>query len=120
MKGFVKFVLFLAIVAGLVLELGSPVWSHTAAVTAAQEAAGAAAQDYFGGSSFAAAKTDAVTAASERGATVTNMVLLTDGDIQVTVTRPAKSYVLHDISALKNWYRVSATATAGPNDPLDG
>jgi hypothetical protein len=118
MKGFIKFIVIFAFLGGLVFELGSPVWSRTAAASAAQEAAGTAAQDYFGGATLASAKTDAATAATIRGATLTNLQLLADGDIQVTVTRPAKSYVLHDVSALKNWYNVKATATAGPNDPL--
>ena len=45
---------------------------------------------------------------------MTNIVLLPDGSIKVTVTARAKSYVLHHISALKNWYNVTATATAPP------
>jgi hypothetical protein len=118
MKAFVKFVLVFAILGGLVYELGSPVWSRTAADTAAQEAAGTAAQTYFGGGTLTAARADAVVAATERGATLTDLQLLPDGDIQVTVTRPAKSYVLHDISGLKGWYNVKASASAGPNDPL--
>jgi hypothetical protein len=118
MKGFVKFIVIFAILGGLVFELGSPVWSRAAAGTAAQEAASTAAQDYFGGATLASARSDAAVAATARGATLVNLQLLSDGDIEVWVTRPAKSYVLHDISALKNWYNVKASATAGPNAPL--
>lgn len=118
MKGFVKFVVVVGLLGFLGFELGSPVWSKTAASSAAQEAAGAAAQDYFAGGSFTEAKTVATTAATERGATVTNIEVLANGDIEVWVSRPAKSYLLHDVSAFKNWYNVKASATAGPNDPL--
>ena len=118
MKGFVKFVVIVAIAGFLVIELGSPIWSKNEAVSAAHEAAGAAAQDYFAGGSLADAKTVATTAATERGATLTDLQVLPDGDIEVWVSRPAKSYLLHDISTFKNWYNVKASATAGPNDPL--
>ncbi len=118
MKTFIKFVLIVAVLGFLVFDFGSPLWSRTAASGAAQDAAAAAAQDYFGGSGLPAARTDANAAATARGATVTKMVLESDGDIMVTVTRPAKAYVLNHISALKNWYNVTASATAGPTDPL--
>jgi len=118
MRGFVKFVLVLVVLGFLGFELGSPVWSKNAATSAAHEAAAAAAQDYFAGGSFTEAKTVATSAATERGATLTNIQVLADGDIEVWVARPAKSYLLHDVSAFKNWYNVKASATAGPNDPL--
>ena len=42
------------------------------------------------------------------------MTLEEDGSIKVTVAYPAHSLVLHHISALRNWYNVTATATAPP------
>jgi Flp pilus assembly protein TadG len=114
MKGFVKFILILALAAGLVFEIGSPVWAHTDASGAAQDAANAAARDYFDNNNLDSAKTAAVNAAAVRGAKVTKITMLSDGTMQVTVTRPAKSYVLHRISTLKNWYNVTETATAAP------
>jgi hypothetical protein len=118
MKTFIKYVLILGVLGFLVFDLGSPLWSRTAASGAAHDAAAAAAQDYFGGASLSAARNDANVAALARGATVTKMQLEGDGDIEVTVSRPTKAYLLNNISALKNWYNVTASATAGPTDPL--
>lgn len=115
MKTFIKLILVLAILVFLVFEAGSPLLGRTAASGAANDAANAAALDYFGsGGNLADAKAAAANAASVRGAKVTNVSVLSDGDIKVTVSRPAKSYLLHDVSALKNWYNVKASATATP------
>jgi hypothetical protein len=114
MKTFIKLILVVAIAAGLIFEVGSPLWARTAAAGAAQDAANAAVRNYFDNNNLDTAKSAAVNAATIRGATVTNVEVLPDGSIKVSVTRPAKSYVLHRISALKNWYNVTETATAAP------
>jgi Flp pilus assembly protein TadG len=113
-KGFVKVVIVLFLAGGLMFEVGSPLWGRSDAAGAAQDAARAAARDYFTGANLDSAKQAAIDAAQVRGATVTNIQLQADGSIKVTVSRPAKSYVLHRISALKNWYNVTASATAAP------
>jgi Flp pilus assembly protein TadG len=113
-KTFVKCVVVLAILAGLIFEIGSPLWARADAAGAAQDAASAAARDYFDSANLDSARQVATTSAAVRGVTLTNLTVLPDGSIKVTVSRHAKSYVLHDISALKNWYNVSATATAPP------
>jgi Flp pilus assembly protein TadG len=114
MNGFVKLVVVLAVAAVLMFEVGSPLWGRSDAAGAAQDAASAAARDYFDSTNLDSAKQAAVAAAQIRGATVTGMALEADGSIKVTVNRPARSFVLHRISALKNWYNVTATATAPP------
>jgi hypothetical protein len=114
MKTFIKLVLVVAIVTGIIFEIGSPLWARTAAAGAADDAANVAARDYFDSRNLDEARTAASNAAAIRGSTLTNIVLLDDGSIKVTVHRPAKSYVLHHISALKNWYNVSASSTAPP------
>jgi hypothetical protein len=114
MRAFIKFLVIVAVLAALVFEVGSPLWARTDAAGAANDAASAAALDYFNSANLPEARVAATNAASVRGAKVTNVSVLADGDIKVTVTRPAKSYVLHDISALKNWYNVKASATAAP------
>ncbi len=114
MKTFIKVVVTIAILAGLVFELGSPLWTKTNAAGAAQDAASAASRDYFNSVSLDSAKAAAVSAAAVRGATVTKIVLQPDGSMKVTVTKHAQSYVLHHISALKNWYNVTASASAPP------
>jgi hypothetical protein len=114
MKAFLKFVIIAALAAGLMFEIGSPVWARFDAAGAAQDAANAASRNYFDGNNLDAARTAATNAASVRGVTLTKMEMLPDGSMKVTVHRVAKSYLLHDISVLKNWYNVSATATAPP------
>ena len=114
MRTFLKFVLVVAVVAGAMFEVGSPLWSRSEAAGAANDAASVAARTYFETGNLDTAKTDATEAAAIRGATLTNFQLLPDGSIKVTVSRPARSYVLHRISSLKNWYNVTAAATAPP------
>ncbi len=114
MKTFIKYILVVVILAGIMFEVGSPLWSRTAAAGAADDAANVAARDYFDSRSLDSARAAATSAAAIRGSTLTSIVLLDDGSIKVTVHRPAKSYVLHHISALKNWYNVSASSTAPP------
>jgi Flp pilus assembly protein TadG len=112
MRTFVKYMLVLVILGGIIFEIGSPLWARTAAAGAADDAANVAARDYFDSHSLDSARLVASNAAAIRGSTLTNIVVLADGSIKVTVHHPAKSYVLHHISALKNWYNVSATSTA--------
>ena len=114
MSAFLKFLLIVAIAAGAMFELGSPLWSRSDAAGAAQDAANVAVRNYFDTGNLDSAKTAATDAAAIRGTTLTKIELQANGDIQITVTRHARSYVLHRISALKNWYNVTATATAAP------
>ncbi|MDQ6616178.1 MAG: hypothetical protein M3083_15920 [Actinomycetota bacterium] len=114
MRAFIKFILIVTVAAGVMFEIGSPLWSRSDAAGAAQDAASVAARDYFATGNLDTAHDAASAAAAIRGATVTNVALLPDGSITVTVHHPARSYVLHRISALKNWYNVTATATAAP------
>lgn len=115
MKTFIKLVLVVGLVAGLIFEVGAPLWSRSAATGAAQDAAEVGARDIFQISDIDQARADAATAAAIRGATLTKFDLRQDGTVQVTVTRPVHSYVLGHISALKNWYNVTATASAVPH-----
>ena len=60
-------------------------------------------------------RVEADRAAAFRGVKVTAFTINADGTVTVKVSRQAKSYVLHRISALKNWYNVTASATAAPH-----
>jgi hypothetical protein len=114
MKFFVKLFVVVALGIGLMIEIASPLYTRTDAAGAAQDAASAAARDYFNSASLPSAQAAATSAADVRGATVTKLTILPDGSFDVTVVKHARSYVLHDISALKNWYNVKASATAPP------
>jgi Flp pilus assembly protein TadG len=114
MKTFVKLVIILTIVAIAMFDVGSPLWNRSDAAGAADDASQVAARTYFETGDLNAAGTAARQAAAIRGATLTGMTLEDDGSIKVTVADPAHSLVLHHISALRNWYNVTATATAPP------
>ena len=114
MRAFIKFVIIVTIVAVAMFDVGSPLWNRSDAAGAADDASQVAARTYFETGDLNAAQTAARQAAAIRGATLTNMTLEPDGSIKVTVTHPAHSIILHRISALKNWYNVTASATAPP------
>jgi Flp pilus assembly protein TadG len=114
LRPFIKYIVIIVLAAGLVFELGSPLWTRSQATGAARDAATAAARDYFDSNNLDSAKAEAVRAAEVRGTTLTAIRVEADGSITVTVSRQARSYVLHHISALKNWYNVTASATVPP------
>ena len=114
MKTFIKVVLILTVVAVAMFDVGSPLWNRSDAAGAADDASQVAARTYFETGDLNAAEPAARQAAAIRGATLTGMTVEEDGSIKVTVAHPAHSLVLHHISALRNWYNVTATATAPP------
>lgn len=114
MRPFIKYVLIVVLLGGLVFELGSPLWTRSQTTGAARDAATAAARDYFDSGNLDSARVEASRAAGVRGTTLTDIRVEPDGSITVTVARKARSYVLHHISALKNWYNVTASANAPP------
>jgi Flp pilus assembly protein TadG len=112
-RALIKLAVVLAVMAALVFEVGSPVWARADAAGAAQDAANAAVRNYFDTNNLASARSAAVDAATVRGATLTDLAMLADGSIKVTVSHPSK-YIPYHLSALKNWYNVSESATAAP------
>ena len=115
MRGLFKVLLVLALLGGSIAEIGSPVWSKTEVTVAARDAADAAAQSYYSGHDLGAAQQAASDAAAVSSATVESFALAPDGQIHVTVSRQARSYVLYRISVLKKWYDVRASAAATPH-----
>jgi hypothetical protein len=114
MKTSIKFVIFVVIVAVAMFDVGSPLWNRSNAAGAANDASQVAARTYFETGDLNATEAAARQAAAIRGATLTGLTLEADGSIKVTVAHPAHSLVLHHISALRNWYNVTASATAPP------
>lgn len=115
MKSFVKLVIVIALVAGVVVEVGAPLWTRSAAAGAADDAASAGARELFQSNNTDEARSQAAAAAEFRGTKLTEFSIRPDGSVHVTVARKAKSYVLYHISSLKNWYNVTASATAVPH-----
>jgi hypothetical protein len=82
---------------------------------AARDAADAGAQNYFTSHDQSAAQQAASDAAAASSAHVESFDLLANGQVRVTVSRQARSYVLYRISVLKKWYDVRASAVATPH-----
>jgi Flp pilus assembly protein TadG len=114
-KTFVKAVVLIALAALLMFEVGSPLWARSQLAGAAQDSASAAARELFQSGNADRARVEADRAAAFRGVKVTAFTVNADGSVKVKVSRQAASYVLHRISALKNWYNVTASATAVPH-----
>jgi hypothetical protein len=115
MRGLFKILLVLALAAASIAEIGSPIWSKTEVTVAARDAADAGAQSYYSGHDLGAAQLAASDAAAVSSATIQSFTLAPDGQIHVTVSRQARSYVLYRLSVLKKWYDVKASAAATPH-----
>jgi len=111
-RAFLKLVVVLALVGGLLVEAGSPIWTRPEVAGAADDAAAAGARDLFASNNLDQAKAAAVSAAAFRGTTLTDFSQLPDGSIKVTVYRHASPHALDRFSQFKNWYNVKASATA--------
>ncbi|HLY82746.1 MAG TPA: hypothetical protein VKQ71_07165 [Acidimicrobiales bacterium] len=107
-------VVVLAVAAGVVIEVGSPVWTKTELGGAASDAAIAGAHEYFASHDVDAATKAASDAAAFRGAHLDELTFASDGQVHVTVSRRAKSYFLYKYSRFKAWYDVRASAAATP------
>ena len=114
MRNFLTLVVVLALAAGVVIEVGSPVWTRTELAGAASDSANAGAREYFSSHDLTASTKAATDAAAVRGAHLDTLVYSTDGQVHVTVSRRAKSYVLYRYSRFKTWYDVSVSAAATP------
>jgi Flp pilus assembly protein TadG len=114
MRQLLTVVVVLALAVGVVIEVGSPIWTRTELAGAAGDAANAGAREYFSTHDIPASSTAASDAAAVRGAHLDNFSFLRDGQVHVTVSRRAKSYVLCRYSRFKSWYEVSASAAATP------
>lgn len=112
MKGFLKLIVVVALVAWLVVEAGSPLWTRPEVAGAAQDAARAGARYLFTSTDLDQARAAAVSAATFRGAKLTDFSQQPDGSVKVTVYRRASPHALDRFSQLKNWYNVKASATA--------
>jgi Flp pilus assembly protein TadG len=109
-----KIALVVGLLAAGVAEAGSPVWTKTAVSVAANDAADAGAHDYYTSHDTTTAAQAAADAATTSGSHLVSFDVLTNGDVHVTVSREARSYVLYRISVLKKWYDVRASAAATP------
>ena len=110
----VKLVLGVALAGFVLFELGSPLVTKVMLDGQAHEAATDAAKDYFSGHDVAKAQAVAQQDATTDGVTLAAFSVDDQGTVHVTLSKKAKSYVLHNFGPTKHWYDVSANATATP------
>jgi len=101
--------------AGLVLfELGSPLVTKTILDGQAHDAANDAAHEYFQNHDPDRARAIAQQDADDDHATLTAFDIDDQGTVRVTLSKQARSYVLHNFGPTKDWYTVKITASAVP------
>jgi hypothetical protein len=109
-----KLIIGIAVAGFLLFELGSPLVTKTILDGQAHDAATDAAKDYFSGHDVAKAQAVAQQDADGDGATLAAFTVDEQGTVHVTLSKKAKSYVLHNFGPTKHWYDVSVTASATP------
>jgi hypothetical protein len=110
----VKIVVGIALAGFVLFEVGSPIVTRVILDGQAHDAATDAAKDYFSGHDADKARAVAQHDADGDGATLANFSVDDQGTVHVTLSKTAKSYVLHNFGPTKHWYDVSVTASATP------
>ena len=110
----VKIVVGIAIAGFVLFEVGSPIVTKSILDGQAHDAATDAAKDYFSGHDVGKAQAVAQTDADTDNANLTAFSVDAQGTVHVTLSKKAKSYVLHNFGPTKHWYDVSVTASATP------
>jgi len=110
----IKLVLGIALGGLILFEVGSPVVTGVMLDGQAHDAATDAAKDYFSGHNVDSAQAAAQHDADGDGATMTAFHIDGDGTVHVTLSKKAKSYVLHNFGPTKNWYTVTKSGSATP------
>lgn len=112
----VKIVVVIALLGFAAVELGSPLWTRAQLDGIAHDAADEAAREYDDSRDLALARKAAEAQAAKDNAVVTEFThTVNPAGIHVTVFKEAKSYLLHNVGATKDWYAVSVDATADTN-----
>jgi hypothetical protein len=110
----VKLVLGIALAGFVLFELGSPLVTKVMLDGQAHDAASDAAKDYFSGHDVAKAQAVAQQDADTDGAALSAFFVDDQGVVHVTLSKKAKSYVLHNFGPTKHWYDISVNASATP------
>ncbi len=116
-RGLAKIVIGIALVGFAVIELGSPLWTKAqldgTAHNAASDAAYALGRSNNRDQAYEAALDDT----NGDGAKLDEFSVDDAGVVHVTVSKQAKSYVLHNFEKTRSWYEVRLRATAEPASP---
>ena len=113
-RGLAKIVIAIGLVGFALIELGSPLWTKAeldgTAHNAASDAAYAFGRTNNRDQAYAAALDDT----NGDGAKLDEFYVDDAGAVHVTVSKQAKSYLLHNFEKTRSWYEVRLRATAEP------
>ena len=109
-----KIIIGVAVVGLLLFELGSPLIATAILDGQTHDAANDAAHEYFQDHNADRAKAVAQQEADDDHAKLEAFDIDGQGTIHVTLSKQAKSYVLHNFGPTKDWYAVRISATAVP------
>ena len=109
-----KLVIGIAIVGLALFELGSPLLATTVLDGQVHETADDAAHEYFQNHDPDRARAIAQQDADDDHATLTAFDIDDQGTVRVTLSKQARSYVLHNFGPTKDWYAVRISASAVP------
>jgi hypothetical protein len=109
-----KLILGIAIVAFAAFELGSPLVTKAILDGQAHDTANDAAHEYFQNHDVGRAQAVAQQDAADDHAKLDAFDIDGQGTVHVTLSKQAKSYLLHNFGPTKDWYSVRISATAVP------
>ena len=107
-----KIAIGLAVVGFLVIELGSPLVTKATLDGTAHDAANDAGHEYFQSHDPDKAQQAAAQDADNGHARLEKFSIDDQGVVHVTLSRQARSYVLHNFKQTKGWYNVRVSASA--------
>ena len=109
-----KIIIGVAVVGFILFELGSPLIATAILDGQTHDAANDAAHEYFQGHDVVRAQAVAQADADGDHAKLEAFSIDEQGTVHVTLSKQAKSYVLHNFGPTKNWYTVRKSASAVP------
>ena len=110
----VKIVIGIALAGFLVVELGSPLLTRATLDGQTHQAAEDAAHEMFQSRNADKARTVAAQDAQDDHAKLETFDIDGQGTVRVTLSKQAKSYVLHNFQPTRDWYNVRVSASAAP------
>jgi hypothetical protein len=115
-RGLAKIVAGIAFAGFTLIELGSPLWTKAQLDSTAHNAASDAAYAFGRTNNRDQAYEAALDDTNGDGAKLDEFFVDEAGVVHVTVSKRAKSYVLHNFEKTRGWYEVRLRATAQPAD----
>jgi hypothetical protein len=109
-----KLLIGIAVVGLVAFELGSPLVTKTILDGQTHEAADDAAHELFQSNNADRARAVAQQDAADAHANLDAFDIDGQGTVHVTLSKQARSYVLHNFGPTKDWYAVRVSASAVP------